>query len=161
GLLWPDAGPEVARASLRRTLHKLRLALGAEVIDADRMSVSFAPSLELQVDAHAFEAACDGGSLGEAVRLYGGPFLPRLAIDDCREFEEWAFFRREALHTRLVQALERLIDQQLSCCEHRAAAATAARLVGLDPLSETAHRYLIEAHLRANDRAAAERQYKA
>ena len=36
----------------------------------------------------------------------------------------------------------------------------AARLVGLDPLSESAQRHLINAYLRAGDRAAAERQYE-
>src|SRR5215472_13972090 len=43
----------------------------------------------------------------------------------------------------------------------RAAVATATRLVGLDPLSESAQRHLIRAQLRAGDRAAAERQYEA
>ena len=160
-LLWPDLDAEAARARLRRTLHRIHLAFGADVVDADRTSLGIAPSLDLWVDAHAFEAACDRGALDEAVRLYGGDFLAGLTIDGCREFEEWAFFRREALRSRLVQALERQVDQQLSCGEHRAALATAARLVGLDPLSETAHRYVIEAHLGAGDRAAAQRQYQA
>jgi DNA-binding SARP family transcriptional activator len=160
-LLWPDADAEAARAGLRRTLHRLRSAFGAKVIEADRTSLSLARSLDLRVDTHAFEAACDKGALEEAARLYGGDFLAGLSIDGCREFEEWAFFRREALRSRLVQALERLIDQQFSQGHHGAARAHAARLVGLDPLSETAHRYLIEAHLGAGDRVAAERQYEA
>jgi DNA-binding SARP family transcriptional activator len=146
-LLWPEADAEAARAGLRRTLYRLRSTLGTEVIEADRTSLSLARSLDLRVDTHDFEAACDKGELEDASRLYRGDFLAGLSVEHCREFEEWAFFRREALRSRLVQALERLIDQQFARGQHAAARAHAARLVGLDPLSETAHRYLIEAHL--------------
>jgi pimeloyl-ACP methyl ester carboxylesterase len=76
-------------------------------------------------------------------------------------FEEWALFRREALRSRLVQALERLIEREFAAEDTRAAIAAATRLAGLDPLSESAQRQLIRAHLKAGDRAAAERQYEA
>lgn len=159
-LLWPDADVEAARGRLRRTLHKIRVACAVDVIDADRTSLSLASSFDAHVDTHAFAAACDAGDLNEAVRLYGGDFLDGLSIADCSAFEEWAFFRREALRSRLVQALERLVERELARGEPRAAVAAATRLVGLDPLSETAQRHLIGAYLRAGDRAAAQRQYE-
>ena len=161
GLLWPEADVDAARGRLRRTLHKIRVACDLEVIDADRTTLSLAPSIEAQVDTHAFEARCSAGELNEAVRLYAGDFLQGLSIEGCAAFEEWAFFRREALRSRLVQALERQIERELTAGDPRAAIAAATRLVGLDPLSESAQRYLIRAQLRAGDRAAAERQYEA
>jgi len=160
-LLWPDAGADTARSRLRRTLHKIGTAFAADAIDADRSSLTLAPSIEARLDVHAFEAACAAGELNEALRLYRGDFLQGLSLDGCTEFEEWAFFRREALRSRLVQVLERLIEHELAAGDARAAIAAATRLVGLDPLSESAQRHLIGAYLRAGDRTAAERQYEA
>lgn len=159
GLLWPEADAEAARSRLRRTLHKIRAAFFTEVIDADRSSLALSPSIEARVDTHAFEAACATGDLNEALRVYAGDFLQGLSIAGCADFEEWTFFRREALCSRLMQVLERLIERELAAGDARAAIAAATRLVGLDPLSESAQRHLIGAHLRAGDRAAAERQY--
>ena len=161
GLLWPEADADAARGMLRRTLHKIRVAFGVDVIDAGRTVLALAPSIGARVDTHAFEAACTAGDLDEALRLYTGDFLQGLSLEGCAEFEDWAFFRREALRSRLVQALERLIERELAAGAPRAAIAAATRLVGLDPLSESAQRHLIRAYLRAGDRAAAERQYEA
>jgi DNA-binding SARP family transcriptional activator/pimeloyl-ACP methyl ester carboxylesterase len=161
GLLWPEADTDAARGRLRRTLHKIRVVFSVDVIDADRTTLSLAPSIDARVDTHAFEAACVAGDLNEAVRLYAGDFLQGLSIKGCAAFEEWAFFRREALRSRLVQALERLIERELATGDARAAITAATRLVGLDPLSESAQRHLITAQLRAGDRASAERQYEA
>jgi DNA-binding SARP family transcriptional activator/pimeloyl-ACP methyl ester carboxylesterase len=159
-LLWPEADVEAARGRLRRTLHKIHVAFSADVIDADRTSLGLAPSLDVHIDTHAFEAACDAGELDEAGRLYGGDFLEGLSIEGCSAFEEWAFFRRESLRGRLVQTLERMIERELASGAPSAAVPPAKRLVGLDPLSETAQRHLINAYLWVGDRAAAERQYE-
>jgi pimeloyl-ACP methyl ester carboxylesterase len=146
---------------LRRTLHKIHVAFTVDVIDADRTTLALASSIEARIDTHAFEAACAAGELNEALQLYTGDFLQGLSIEGCAEFEEWAFFRREALRSRLVQALERLIERDLAAGDARAAIAAATRLIGLDPLSESAQRHLIRAQLKVGDRAAAERQYEA
>src|SRR5262249_42558079 len=52
GLLWPDADADAARSRLRRTLHKIRSAFAADVIDADRNSLALAPSIEVRIDTH-------------------------------------------------------------------------------------------------------------
>lgn len=160
-LLWPESDAEAARARLRRTLHKVRLAFQSDVIDANRTSLVLAPSLEARVDTHAFEAACNAGELDVALRIYSGDFLHGFSIEGCPAFEEWAFFRREGLRSRLVQVLERAIERALATNAPRLAVAAATRLVGLDPLNEAGQRQLIRAHLLAGDRAAAEHQYAA
>ena len=128
GLLWPEADADAARGRLRRTLHKIRVAFGVDVIDSGRTTLALAPSIGPRVDAHAFEAACAAGELNEALRLYTGDFLQGLSIEGGAAFEEWAFFRREALRSRLVQALERLIERELAAGDPRAAIAAATRL---------------------------------
>ena len=160
-LLWPDLDEDAARARLRRTLHRIRQAFGAEFIAADRISLRFDPAVRFSMDAAAFEAACDEDRFADAVQLYHRDFLSGLSLAGCEEFEEWAFFRREALRSRLVQALERLVERGLAAGDARAALSSAIRLVGLDPFSEAAHRHVIRAHLMAGDRSAAERQYEA
>lgn len=159
-LLWPETDGETARMNLRRTLHRVRGVLGAEAIVADRATVRFAPALDVHVDAHAFEAAGDAGDFEAAARHYRGAFLDGFALDGCPGFEEWAFFRREALRSRLAQVLERLYEVKMAADDLRAAATAATRLVALDPLSESAHQHLIRAHLQSGDRGAAERQYE-
>src|SRR5262245_39196350 len=132
GLLWPDADADAARGRLRRTLHKVGAAFGAGIVHADRSSLALAPSVEAHIDTHAFEAACASGALHDALRLYAGDFLHGPSVDGCTDFEEWAFFRREALRSRLVQVLERLIERELAVGDARAAVAAATRLFGLD-----------------------------
>jgi pimeloyl-ACP methyl ester carboxylesterase len=65
------------------------------------------------------------------------------------------------LRGRLVQALERLAEKSLAAADGHAALQAALRLLGLDPLSEVAHRQAIRAHLTSGDRHGAERQFEA
>ena len=160
-LLWPEAETSQARARLRRTLHKVGIAFGGQIIAAKGASLGLHPVLPTDVDSRSFERECDCGAFDKAVELYNGDFLAGFSLPDCPEFEEWAFFRREALRSRLVQALERLIEAKIVIGEPRTAAIHAMRLVGLDPLSESAHRHLIRAYLAAGDRLAAEHQLEA
>ncbi|YBV94588.1 alpha/beta fold hydrolase (plasmid) [Phyllobacteriaceae bacterium JZ32] len=159
-LLWPDLEAEAARARLRRTLHQLRGAVGQDIVSADRISVRLDPAPGISIDSAAFEAACNRNQFADAVRLYESDFLAGLSLAGCEEFDDWAFFRREALRSRFVQALERLVEQGFAAGDARASLPPALRLVGLDPFSEVAHRHVMRAHILIGDRAAAERQYE-
>jgi len=160
-LLWPESPRETSRARLRRLLHRIELALGQPVFETDRTSVRWSPAIDLRVDSHLFEHACDRGAFAEACDYYRGDFLAGFALDDCQEFEEWVFFRREALRGRLMHALERLVQDNIAAGDSFAAAAHAGRLVELDPLSEVYGRHLIRSVLLAGDRSAAERHHAA
>ncbi|HTE93346.1 MAG TPA: BTAD domain-containing putative transcriptional regulator, partial [Bradyrhizobium sp.] len=160
-LLWPESPRDTARARLRRMLHRIELTLGQHVFETDRTSVRWSPAVELKVDSHLFENACDGGAFEEACLRYRGDFLAGFSLADCPEFDDWAFFRREALRGRLMHGLERLVQDKNAAGEHFAAAAHAGRLVELDPLSKMYCRHLIRSLLLAGDRSSAERHHAA
>ncbi|MGJ4890941.1 alpha/beta fold hydrolase [Bradyrhizobium sp. HKCCYLR20261] len=160
-MFWPETPDDVARARLRRLLHRIQLTLGDGCLAVDRSTIKWAASAMPEVDSAQFEAACDAGDFEQACRLYTHDFLDGFTAGDCPQFDEWAFFRREALRGRAVQALERVVQDRSAAGDHSAAAAHAHRLVALDPLSEVYGRALIRSLLMAGDRAAAERQLEA
>jgi pimeloyl-ACP methyl ester carboxylesterase/DNA-binding SARP family transcriptional activator len=160
-LLWPESSEEVVRPRLRRLLHRLQLTLGDDVLTTDRSTVRWSSAIDLQVDSRQFEQACDRGEFELACSLYLGDFLEGFSPGDCPQFDEWAFFRREALRGRAIQALERVVQDKNAAGEYAAAAAHARRLVELDPLSEVYGRHLIRNLLLAGDRGAAERHLAA
>ena len=110
-------------------LHRIELTLGQSIFETDRTSVRWSPAVELKVDSHLFESACDRGAFEEACLCYRGDFLAGFSLADCPEFDDWAFFRREALRGRLMQGLERLVQDKNAAGEHFAATAHAGRLV--------------------------------
>ena len=156
-MLWPESSEEVVRARLRRLLHRLQVVLGEHVLATDRSTIRWSSAVDLQVDSQLFEQACDRGEFERACRLYLGDFLAGFSPDDCPQFDEWAFFRKEALRGRAIQALERVVHEKNAAGDYVAAAAHAGRLVELDPLSEVYGRHLIRNLLLAGDRATAER----
>jgi DNA-binding SARP family transcriptional activator/pimeloyl-ACP methyl ester carboxylesterase len=160
-LLWPESPRETAHARLRRMLHRIALALGQPIFETDRTSVRWSPAIELKVDSHLFESACDRGAFDEACLCYRGDFLAGFALADCAAFDDWAFYHREALRGRLMHGLERLVRDNNAAGDHFGAAAHAGRLVELDPLSEVYGRHLIRSLLTAGDRGSAERHHAA
>src|SRR5437588_10003480 len=74
-LLWPETPRETGLARLRRLLHRIELALGQPVFETDRTSVRWSPAIELKVDTHLLESACDRGAFEEACLIYRGDFL--------------------------------------------------------------------------------------
>lgn len=160
-MLWPEGSEEVVRARLRRLLHHLQRTLGDEVLTIDRSTVRWSATIDLQVDSHRFEQACDDGQFERACGFYCGDFLEGFTPGDCPQFDEWAFFRREALRGRLIQALERLVQDKHAAGDYAAAAMHAGRLVEFDPLSEVYGRHLIRSLLLAGDRATAQRHFEA
>jgi len=54
------------------------------------------------------------------------------SLSDCPQFEDWAFFREEALRGRAIQALERVVHEKNAAGDYAAAAVLAGRLVAFD-----------------------------
>jgi DNA-binding SARP family transcriptional activator len=93
-------------------------------------------AIDLQVDSRLFEEACDRVQFERACRVHLGDFLEGFSPSGCPQFDEWTFFRREALRGRLFQALERVVYDKNAAGDYAAAASHAGRLAELDPLSE-------------------------
>lgn len=159
-LLWPEADEATAHSRLRRLLHRMHQHLGVGIIASDRIALCAAPGIELRVDTQTFERACQEGDFESANRLYRADFLGTFAVEGCPDFDDWAFFRREALRSHFIHVLERLIEAKRLRGEYGEMIVHAQRFVTFDSLSETAQRHLISGHLLAGDGAAAQRQYE-
>lgn len=119
GLLWPELDQSRARSALRKTIHILRRALGADVVvsrgDED---VSLSRDL-VWCDASVFVDAADEGLLLKALQLYRGDFMPGFHLPDCWEFDRWLEEQRAATRERAAGAAWAMAqrfetDQQLS-----------------------------------------------
>ncbi len=98
GLFWPDLDQGHARAALRRSLHFLRGALGAEVVAGRGDEEIRVPDEALWCDAGALDRALRTGDPEGAVALYRGPFLEGLHVEGAAsEFQDWLDRERDRL----------------------------------------------------------------
>lgn len=156
---WPDADGARGRASLRRSLHFLRTALGSEAIVTRGDAVGVAPEA-LWCDAVALATAVDDGHLEDAVALHRGDLLAGLHLRDANEFEDWLARERERLRSLVGEAFWTLAGRAVEEGDGRAAAGWAARAVELTPYDEGAQRRRIALLLDVGDRAGAIRAYE-
>src|SRR5262249_7635415 len=136
----------------------LRQALGAA---AARLQAPTSHTLRLALEEAAidvldFDRAIQRGdpaSLEEAVRLYRGPLLEGCA-------EEWIAAERPPPGPAYLQALEQLAAAAREEGQSGKAVALLQRLVGADPLRESAYRELMRALDEAGNFAAAVQVYR-
>jgi serine/threonine-protein kinase len=103
-LLWPDLDQERARAALRKTLHGLRQAIGADAIVSNGdETIGLAESV-VWCDVRAFDEAVRSGRVADALELYRGDFLPGVFISDAPEFYRWIESERQQLRATAVRA---------------------------------------------------------
>jgi predicted ATPase/DNA-binding SARP family transcriptional activator len=157
GLLWPDCLEEQALYNLRRSLNRLRDALGAH---ADRIEAVKPRSLclslnNIDVDVLEFDRLTDTTTeaLEQKVALYRAPLL-----QDC--FEEWALTERAPREFAYRQALEALAAQALQRGDWQATQRYANLSIAADPLQEQAYRTLMTALARMDSHAAATGVYR-
>lgn len=163
-LFWGDRAEPLARASLRRELHALRQALaglepGGLLISTD--AVAFDPAAAA-IDVVLFEdlaTRSDVESLGRAADLYRGDLLEGLTAREAG-LDDWLAPQRLRLRNLAVGTLAKLLEGRMADGMSADAAATARRLLALDPAQEVAHRALMRLLAQAGDRLAALRQYQ-
>ncbi|WP_292473627.1 BTAD domain-containing putative transcriptional regulator [Mesorhizobium sp.] len=155
-LLWGDHEDEQARGSLRYALTDIRKGLGEHhpVLCTERDVVYLKPDAVI-VDAVEFERLTRSdipAAVKQAVSLYRGDLLGGMAIR-APTFEEWLSVERERLRNLAIQSLCRQLDAQpdpdMAHC-----------LLGLDPLSEAAHRALMRHYAQSGQWGLAIRQYE-
>jgi DNA-binding SARP family transcriptional activator len=158
GSLWPESTEDRSHASLRSALWRLNGTVPGLV-----RSIGGALVLNhsIEVDASRMASTArtvmggffDSRSVGETKELLAHDLLPEW--DD-----EWVVVDRERLRQLRLHALESLAEQCIS--RHRFGDAIEACLlaIGSEPLRESAHRTLIEAHLAEGNRASAMQHFE-
>jgi DNA-binding SARP family transcriptional activator len=154
--LWPDSSEERAAGSLRSALWRLNRPC-VELVRADATHLELAQAVE--VDIRVLIAAARRLSAGYQVD--GG-----YALADGFEcellpdwYEDWVLLWRERWrHFRLL-ALESLTAQLSAAGSYAAAVDTGLAAVRAEPLRESAHRAVIQAHLAAGNGYEAVRQH--
>lgn len=172
-LFWPESDGPRSKAALRRTLSALRKALDGRWLEADREVLSlsadwmdctrFRELVESTRDhGHATDRGCARciEPLSEAAELYRGDFLQGFTLPDSPGFDDWQYFNLLAFQRLLSEALQRLSAVHQERAEYEVAAEYANRLLGLDPLNESAHRNLMSIYARSGNRQLALRQYQ-
>ena len=139
-LLWPHSTEEAGRNSLRQRLFQLRRQLGAELISGQ---VTLALADGLRHDLAASSPVLEGGD-----PAIGG------------EFDTWLAQRREHGRLRSRQTLMDRVEFAQQSGDWPQALLAAAELLALEPMSEAAHRRLMQIHYLAGDRAAALQAYE-
>jgi predicted ATPase/DNA-binding SARP family transcriptional activator len=159
-LFWPEQDQREARASLRRTLHRLTSGIGDDVIFTNADTVACAHEAAFWVDVADFEQRVSAGDPQAALELYRDDFLAGFTLPDSPAFDEWQFFERE----RLRQQFANLLAQQVQAAQARedwlGAADYARRWVALDGLHEPAQRTLLRIYAALGHTALAQRQYQ-
>ena len=160
-LLWTDSSHEQARHSLRQLLVVLRRTPAGALVSSDGDKV-WVDAGAVLVDALLVEAELEEGSaeaLERAASCVSGALLEDLPSVS-PGFEEWLQPQRARLTRIVARTLRRLAEAQIDAGAIAAAAATAARLVAMDPLDEPAHRLLIQCLSRTGQRSEALQQFE-
>jgi TolB-like protein/DNA-binding SARP family transcriptional activator/Flp pilus assembly protein TadD len=164
-LLWGNSAEEQARANLRQALSSIRKALNGDgtvylVTDGDQISLA-GPDIDL--DVALFErlvAEATPDALKRAAALYKGDLLDGFSLKE-DSFEAWVRAERERLRHLASDALTKLIAHCDEVGDTERCVETAARLLTLDPLRETAHRILMRAYAAQGRHASALKQFEA
>lgn len=156
-LLWSDRGEDQARNSLRQTLSALKKALDAidpQPLKIDRTTVTvIADSIAMDT----FELASPSATT-DAINLYRGEFLEGVVVRD-PSGEEWLTSERDRYRRIAVEEIESLLTQQIKIGAVDSAVETGERLVGLDPLRESAWRLLMQVYAARGERGQAVKAY--
>ena len=165
-LLWPHANPQTSKGNFRQTLYQLRTALKPArekdnpfIHIIGRHSIQFNAHAPYRLDVADFLTAHKNESWQTACDSYTGSFLDGFHIDSPK-LDRWFYLRRQALHTKAVEAHDQRVEQLLDTEKWEAAVAAAQREVALDSWREDAHQHLMLALAYCGERSLAIAQYK-
>lgn len=156
GALWPETSQARAAASLRRALSLVRRrAPGLMRSSAHRLSLGGRVSVDVRAQRYLIEAITSGERSTVSVdelRLLRGDLLPDWD-------EQWLVASRQELRQLRLISLEAVAATHLGEDRPASALAVALRVACEEPLRESAHRLVVEAHLARGNWAEATRQY--
>jgi DNA-binding SARP family transcriptional activator len=163
GVLWPEVPTSRANANLRAGLWRLPASC-RRLIDQSGQHLQLAA--DVKVDFHSAAAlaqrllddshSCAAADLGLAARRkLSAELLPTWYDDD-----DWVLVERERFHQLRLHALEALCQRLSAAGRYGEAVDAGLASVVAEPLRESAHRVLIEAHLAEGNYGEATRQYE-
>jgi len=158
GVLWPETSDKRASGSLRSAVWDLRLT-GHDLIETSGHCLQLGPAV--QVDYRWALTLAE--AVLDARRPCPDAYLERdLLRGDLLSdwYDDWVLFERERFRQLRLHILEALCDRLID--ERRFARAVEAGVAAVagEPLRETAHRALIQAHLAEGNLGEALRQYE-
>jgi DNA-binding SARP family transcriptional activator len=155
GLLWPELDQTHARTALRKAIHAVRAALGAEAL-ASRGDEEIALSAgTLVCDVVRFREDVDAGLLARALERYRGDLMPGFHLSGCVEFGRWLDGERTELRERAGGAALALAQRLEGDAQHTVATRWARRAVRFAWDDERILRRALALLERAGDRAGA------
>jgi len=157
GLLWPKSSETQAAGNLRTTVWCISHAFphllhaGPDTLELDE---------SVRVDVAALQQ--------RVARMHAEPeaqvpdsYLDHLSRAELLPgwYDDWVVFEQERLRQMRLSALELMARQHLVAGEPGYAVIAALSAASIEPLRESAHLLLVQAHLAAGNRAAAVRAY--
>ncbi|HEY8176520.1 MAG TPA: AAA family ATPase [Gemmatimonadaceae bacterium] len=136
-LFWRDVEESKARNAFRQALHRLRTALGEELIPHDKDRLRLAPSERLSIDVAEFEQNARAGRLDAAVNAYAGDFLDSSELGEAA-FDHWAEQERTRLRARFRQVLQDAVLEASAAGRWADAISRAKRLQSIAPFEPDA-----------------------
>lgn len=138
-LLWRGIEESRARNAFRQALHRLRSALGSEIIPQHPERLRLEPRDRLAIDLTEFESAAAAGELDRAISTYCGDFLEGASVGE-PAFDIWADQQRARLRARFHQILLDAIGRAEADGRWPDAITLSRRLLASSPLDATAAR---------------------
>ena len=171
--LWPRLAPDRARRALSSELWRLRRALNATGIDAQRLITATRTTICLVSDGSAHT---DLSELQDQIASVGATIRKTIS-DSCRcsvrkltqyvrrpfmegLHDEWIILERGAIRAQLANILSAVVEAAIRCQDWDFAIEIGTPLVDEDPTQETIHRALMIAYSMRGDRASALFQYE-
>lgn len=150
-MLWPESDLTRARASLRQRRFRLARSAGVALIEG-------VSTLQLAAGVDHQARDPDAWLLRDAASLRG-ELLEGMSFDDCPEYASWLDCARQRWRTARRHALIRLSRRLQEQGALARAIAVVQQLCEDEPLSEHAHRQLMQLHYAHGDLGAALQVY--
>jgi DNA-binding SARP family transcriptional activator len=158
GTLWPDGDDSRASGNLRSSMWRLRCA-GIDILESDNTVVWLRSGTVVDIQSLSDWAGrvIDGTATESDLQILrwdreAADLLPGW-------YDDWVIFERERMRQRFLHALELLSGRLASLGRHAEAVEAALHAVDIEPLRESAHRVLIEAHLAEGNVGEARRAF--
>jgi ATP/maltotriose-dependent transcriptional regulator MalT/DNA-binding SARP family transcriptional activator len=164
GIFWPDSSPDQLKLQFKKTMYRLRRALGQDVVLFDQERYRFNRVLDFEYDVDLFlksieeaQAATDPvarvAGYCRAVKLYKGPYLPEMD-------GTWVWPERERLWQLYVETTLALAEFHLESAEYGEALEYCRHVLTQDPCLEAAHRVAMRTHAAMGNRVGVARQFE-